>query len=36
MRMLNLIRVDRFDAVPEKYDEDLKRCLKTYPAPIDK
>jgi ABC-type phosphate/phosphonate transport system substrate-binding protein len=36
MRMLNLIRVDRFDAVPEKYDEDLKRCLKTCPAPIDK
>jgi ABC-type phosphate/phosphonate transport system substrate-binding protein len=33
MRMMNMIRVERFDAVPDNYDEDLKRCLEAYPAP---
>jgi ABC-type phosphate/phosphonate transport system substrate-binding protein len=36
LRMMNMIRVERFDAVPDNYDEDLKRCLKTYPAPVEK
>ena len=35
-KLLNLIRVEKFDLVPAGYDELLKACLKTYPAPADK
>jgi ABC-type phosphate/phosphonate transport system substrate-binding protein len=33
-RLMNLIRIDRFDSVPENYDESLKACLKAYPTPL--
>lgn len=36
MRLMNLIRIERFDAVPADYDGELKKCLKTYPAPAEK
>jgi len=32
-KLLNLIKVEKFDAVPAGYDESLKECLKAYPAP---
>jgi ABC-type phosphate/phosphonate transport system substrate-binding protein len=33
VKLLNLIKVEKFDAVPAGYDESLKECLKAYPAP---
>jgi len=33
--VLTAIRIEKFDAVPENYDEQLKQCLKAYPKPID-
>jgi len=36
-KLLNLIKVERFDLVPGTYDESLKACLKAYPLPpLDK
>ena len=32
-KLLNLIKVEKFDSVPVGYDESLKECLKAYPAP---
>ncbi|HKA07459.1 MAG TPA: PhnD/SsuA/transferrin family substrate-binding protein [Gemmataceae bacterium] len=32
-KLLNLIKVEKFDQVPGGYDETLKECLKAYPAP---
>lgn len=32
-RLMNLIKVDKFDAVPAGYAEALKACLKAYPVP---
>jgi len=32
-KLLNLIKVEKFDSVPAGYDESLKECLKAYPAP---
>jgi ABC-type phosphate/phosphonate transport system substrate-binding protein len=34
VRIMNLIRVERFDAVPANYDEAIKACLKAYPTPL--
>jgi ABC-type phosphate/phosphonate transport system substrate-binding protein len=32
-RIMNLIKVEKFDEVPTGYDDALKSCLKAYPAP---
>ena len=32
-KLLNLIRVEKFDLVPAGYDDSLKACLKAYPLP---
>lgn len=34
VRIMNLIRVDRFDDVPTDYNDALKACLKAYPTPL--
>jgi ABC-type phosphate/phosphonate transport system substrate-binding protein len=33
-KVMNLIKVERFDEVPADYDDALKACLKAYPAPV--
>ena len=33
-RLMNLIKIDRFDAVPAGYEDTLKACRKAYPAPV--
>jgi len=35
-RLMNLIRIDRFEPIPENYADSLKACLKAYPAPSAK
>jgi ABC-type phosphate/phosphonate transport system substrate-binding protein len=35
-KLMNLIKIDRFDEVPAGYDDMLKACRKSYPAPADK
>jgi ABC-type phosphate/phosphonate transport system substrate-binding protein len=32
-KLLNLIKVEKFDEVPAGYQESLKACLKAYPTP---
>jgi ABC-type phosphate/phosphonate transport system substrate-binding protein len=32
-RLLGLLRVEKFDAVPAGYEEAVRACLKAYPAP---
>jgi ABC-type phosphate/phosphonate transport system substrate-binding protein len=32
-RLMGLIRVEKFDAVPAGYEEAVRACLKAYPAP---
>jgi ABC-type phosphate/phosphonate transport system substrate-binding protein len=32
-KVMNLIKVDRFEDVPATFEESLKACLKSYPAP---
>jgi ABC-type phosphate/phosphonate transport system substrate-binding protein len=32
-KIMNLIKVEKFDEVPAGYDDALKACLKAYPAP---
>ncbi len=34
VRIMNLIRIDRFETVPEHYDAAVKSCLKAYPSPL--
>src|SRR5262249_55092506 len=34
VRIMNLIRIERFDSIPDNYVEALKACLKTYPTPL--
>jgi ABC-type phosphate/phosphonate transport system substrate-binding protein len=34
-KIMNLIKVEKFDEVPVGYDEALKACLKAYPPPTD-
>jgi ABC-type phosphate/phosphonate transport system substrate-binding protein len=34
VRIMNLIRVERFDAVPADYTDAVKACRKAYPTPI--
>jgi ABC-type phosphate/phosphonate transport system substrate-binding protein len=33
-KLMNLIRIERFDAVPSGYEDMLKASLKAYPAPL--
>lgn len=33
-RLMGLIRIERFDSIPENYEESLKACLKAYPTPL--
>ncbi|HJZ92003.1 MAG TPA: PhnD/SsuA/transferrin family substrate-binding protein [Gemmataceae bacterium] len=33
-RLMNTIKVERFDHPPAGYEEALKECLKVYPAPV--
>jgi ABC-type phosphate/phosphonate transport system substrate-binding protein len=33
-KLMNLIRIDKFDEVPADYDDQLKACRKVYPAPL--
>lgn len=35
-RLLNLIKIDRFEEVPAGYDDMLRSCRKAYPAPAEK
>jgi ABC-type phosphate/phosphonate transport system substrate-binding protein len=34
VRIMNLIRVERFDAVPTDYNDALNACRKAYPNPL--
>lgn len=34
--VLTVIHVEKFDAVPDDYDDRLKACLKAYPKPLEK
>lgn len=34
VRIMNLIRIERFDTIPEDYNDLLKACLKAYPTPL--
>jgi ABC-type phosphate/phosphonate transport system substrate-binding protein len=34
VRIMNLIRVERFDTIPADYNDALKACLKAYPTPL--
>jgi ABC-type phosphate/phosphonate transport system substrate-binding protein len=33
-KIMNLIKVEKFDEVPAAYDDALKACLKAYPTPL--
>jgi ABC-type phosphate/phosphonate transport system substrate-binding protein len=35
-KLINLIKIDRFDEIPGGYDDMLKACRKLYPAPAEK
>jgi ABC-type phosphate/phosphonate transport system substrate-binding protein len=35
-RLLNMIKVEKFEEVPAGYDDMLKACRKAYPAPAEK
>ena len=32
-RLMGMIKVDKFDKMPDGYDDALKACLKAYPVP---
>lgn len=34
VKLMNMIRIDRFDVVPAGYAEAVKACLKSYPVPL--